>query len=139
MRKSLMAWVAASMLGLASVGGAVHAQGVLTVEQADVLAAAAVAACSPGSDIAACEAALEAYSAYVAQLVAAGIIEEAEALTLFQELRDAIRAAGGGELVDALFEELFPDTEFAGDTDDVPETGVGVTGGGSGAAAPSPS
>mgnify|MGYP000141505346 CR=1 FL=1 len=58
----------------------------------------------------ACEAAINAYSA---ALVAAGI-DPAVALQSFTELRAEVRARGGGDVIDALFEELLPDSGAVG-------------------------
>lgn len=79
------------------------------------LYAAAFAACTPSggapADADACAAAINAYSA---ALVAAGVPLEV-AVVSFQELRDEVRAAGGGAAIDAVFEQLLPETESVGE------------------------
>ena len=80
-----------------------------TLEIADGLQAAAVGACSTG-DAQACRLALQAYSQVVAQLVASDVITLEAANVRFQALRDDVRVAGGVATVDAVFEELFPET-----------------------------
>ncbi|MNL19906.1 hypothetical protein D3C87_1411310 [compost metagenome] len=72
---------------------------------------AVVVACTPPAGTpAACEAAINAYSA---ALVAAGV-DPAVALRSFTELRAEVAAAGGGDVIDALFEELLPESGAVG-------------------------
>lgn len=72
---------------------------------------AVLGACTPPAGTpAACEAAINAYSA---ALVAAGV-DPAVALQSFTELRAEVVAAGGGEAIDALFEELLPESGAVG-------------------------
>jgi hypothetical protein len=72
---------------------------------------AVLTACTPPVGTpAACE---EAINAYAAALVAAGV-DPAVALGSFTELRAEVRAAGGGDVIDALFEELLPESGFVG-------------------------
>lgn len=73
---------------------------------------AVFASCTPPAGTpAACEAAINAYSA---ALVAAGV-DPAVALQSFTELRAEVAAAGGGAAIEALFEELLPDSGAIGD------------------------
>lgn len=72
---------------------------------------AVLSACTPPLGTpAACEAAINAYSA---ALVEAGIDPEV-ALQSFTELRAEVRAAGGGDVIEALFEELLPESGAGG-------------------------
>lgn len=73
----------------------------------EALYQAAFAACTPPAGTPeACEAAINAYSA---ALVAAGV-DPVVALQSFTELRAEVAAAGGGAVIDALFEELLPES-----------------------------
>lgn len=75
------------------------------------LYAAALAACGPGAgDADACAAAINAYSA---ALVSEGVPLEIASAS-FQELRDEVRTAGGSAAIDAVFEQLLPETESVG-------------------------
>jgi hypothetical protein len=74
------------------------------------LYAATLAACGPAGDADACAAAINAYSA---ALVSGGVPLEI-ATASFQELRDDVRAAGGNAAIDAVFEQLLPETESIG-------------------------
>lgn len=78
------------------------------------LYAAALAACTPGGGAAEGDACAAAINAYSAALVAAGVPLEVAVIS-FQELRDDVRAGGGGAAIDAVFEQLLPETESAGE------------------------
>lgn len=79
--------------------------------------AAVLSACTPPAGTpAACEAAINAYSA---ALVAAGV-DPAVALQSFTELRAEVAAQGGGDVIEALFEELLPDSGAVGGNDASP-------------------
>ena len=81
------------------------------VEGFEALYSAVLTACTPPAGTpAACEAAINDYSA---ALVAAGVDPEV-ALLSFTELRAEVVAAGGGEVIDALFEELLPESGAVG-------------------------
>jgi len=72
---------------------------------------AVLSACTPPAGTpAACEAAVNAYSG---ALVAAGIEPEV-AVASFTELRAEVEAAGGGEVIDSLFEDLLPESGAVG-------------------------
>jgi len=81
----------------------------------ETLYAAAFAACTPSQGVppnpAACEAAINALSQ---AMVAAGVAPAA-ALASFTQLRAEVRNAGGGAAIEALFEELLPDSGSVGD------------------------
>ncbi|WIJ23922.1 hypothetical protein [Devosia sp. RR2S18] len=144
MRKVLKTFFVAGLLGLSSIAG-VNAQ---TLEDAVERGRALFTNCEvidldleeplvqPLEDISNCcaveylEPALQEYSAYVAELVAAGSITEAEALALFQKLRDIARELGCGDVIDALFEQLFPDTAFVGAVPAFSGIGAGTAPGG---------
>lgn len=105
MRKLILTLMTAGVLGVATMSANAAA-----VPGFEVLYNAAFAACTPSRGIppvpAACEAALNAYSA---ALIKAGI-DPAVALASFTELRAEVAAAGGGAAIEALFEELLPDS-----------------------------
>lgn len=72
---------------------------------------AVLTACTPPLGTpAACEAAINAYSS---ALVAAGV-DPAVALQSFTELRAEVRDAGGGDVIEALFEQLLPESGAGG-------------------------
>lgn len=73
---------------------------------------AAFAACAPGGSPEACEAAINALSA---AMIAAGVAPAA-ALQSFTELRAEVVAAGGDAAIQALFEELLPESGAVGDS-----------------------
>lgn len=64
----------------------------------------------PAGTPALCEAAINAYSA---ALVEAGV-DPVVALQSFTELRAEVRANGGGDVIEALFEQLLPDSGAGG-------------------------
>ncbi|MBB4053771.1 hypothetical protein GGR20_003433 [Devosia subaequoris] len=64
----------------------------------------------PAGTPAACEAAINAYSS---ALVSAGV-DPVVALQSFTELRSEVAAAGGGDTIEALFEQLLPESGAVG-------------------------
>jgi 3-hydroxyacyl-CoA dehydrogenase len=114
MRKVLLTVVSAALMGASTLSGAVvqnafaQTQAGGTLADATALEERALTVCLV--DEAEFRSILTTYSALMAQLVANGTITEAEALARFQALRDAARAANCGSVVDAVFEELFPNT-----------------------------
>lgn len=72
---------------------------------------AVLTSCTPPAGTpAACEAAINAYSS---ALVTAGI-DPVVALQSFTELRTEVAAAGGGDSIEALFEQLLPESGAVG-------------------------
>jgi hypothetical protein len=106
MRKLIATIAITGVLGL----GAVSVSNAAPVAGFEALYQAAFAACTPANGVApapaACEAAINAYSA---ALIAAGI-EPDVALESFTALRAEVAAAGGDAAIEALFEELLPDS-----------------------------
>jgi hypothetical protein len=113
MRNLITTIATAGVISLASLSPSIAAP----VPGFEALYGAAFAACTPSNGVppspAACEAAILAYSE---ALIAAGIAP-AVALASFTELRTEVVAAGGGAAIDALFEELLPES---GDIGPVP-------------------
>ncbi|MHA6297970.1 hypothetical protein [Devosia sp. CAU 1758] len=106
MRKFIAALGVAGVMGLSAVSSPFAAP----VPGFEALYQAVFAACTPSGGVApspaACEAAINAYSA---ALIAAGV-DPAVALQSFTELRAEVAAAGGGDVIEALFEELLPES-----------------------------
>lgn len=103
MRKFIAALGVAGVMGLSAVSSPFAAP----VPGFEALYQAVFAACTGATpDPAACEAAINAYSG---ALVAAGVDPEI-ALQSFIELRAEVVAAGGGDVIEALFEELLPES-----------------------------
>lgn len=106
MRKLITTFATASALSMAAISMTAAAP----VPGFEALYEAAFAACTPSGGAApsvdACEAAINAYSS---ALIAAGV-EPAVALESFTELRAEVAEAGGGAAIDALFEELLPES-----------------------------
>lgn len=112
MRKLITTLATAGVLSLASFTSANAAP----VPGFEALYEAALAACSPAGGVApsvdACTAAINAYSA---ALAAAPGVTPALALQSFTALRQEVAAAGGGDLIEQLFEELLPESGDVGD------------------------
>lgn len=106
MRKLITTIATAGVLSMAALSGTFAAP----VSGFEALYEAALAACSPAGgaapSAAACEAAINAYSG---ALVTAGV-DPAVALGSFTELRAEVAAAGGGDVIEQLFEQLLPDS-----------------------------
>lgn len=106
MRKLITTFATAGVLSMTALSATLAAP----VPGFEALYQAAFAACTPAGGVAAsaaaCEAAINAYSG---ALVAAGV-DPAVALGSFTELRSEVAAAGGGDAIEALFEELLPDS-----------------------------
>lgn len=116
MRKLITTFATAGVLSIA----ALTISNAAPVAGFEALYDAAFAACTPAGgvapDPAACEAAINAYSQ---ALIAAGV-DPAVALQSFTELRSEVAAAGGGDAIEALFEELLPESGAVGPTDPSP-------------------
>lgn len=109
MRNKLASIIAVGTLSLMSFG--TFQASAAPVPGFEALYNAVLVACTPPRGTpAACEAAINAYSA---ALVAAGI-DPAVALRSFTELRAEVAAAGGGAVIDALFEQLLPESGAVG-------------------------
>jgi hypothetical protein len=106
MRKLIITFATAGVLSMT----ALSATNAAPVPGFEALYQAAFAACTPtggaAANPAACEAAINAYSA---ALIAAGVTPTV-ALASFTELRAEVTAAGGGDAIEALFEELLPES-----------------------------
>ena len=106
MFKRVSTFALVGLIGLASFSATKAAP----VPGFEALYQAVFAACTPAGGVApasaACEAAINAYSG---ALVAAGV-GPALALQSFTELRAEVAAAGGGDVIEALFEELLPES-----------------------------
>ncbi|WP_338719481.1 hypothetical protein [Devosia sp. XK-2] len=109
MRKNLAFLATAGVISAMSFGP-IQAMAAAVPGFEDLYNAVFVSCTPPAGTPVACEAAINAYSA---ALVAAGI-DPAVALQSFTELRAEIAAAGGGAAIDALFEELLPDSGAIG-------------------------
>jgi len=113
MRKLITTFATAGVLSMTALSATQAAP----VPGFEALYQAAFAACTPSggaaASAAACEAAINAYSA---ALVTAGI-EPAVALASFTELRSEVAAAGGGAAIEGLFEELLPESGATTPTD----------------------
>lgn len=109
MRNKLASLMTIGTLSLMSFG--TYQVAAAPVAGFEALYNAVLTACTPPAGTpAACEAAINAYSA---ALVAAGV-DPAVALQSFTELRAEVAAAGGGDVIDALFEELLPESGAVG-------------------------
>jgi hypothetical protein len=107
MRKFLISFATVGVFGAAALSPVAAAP----VPGFEALYSAVVAACSPPAGTPAdCEVAINAYSS---ALVAAGVDPEV-AMASFTELRTEV-AAAGGPAIDALFEELLPESGDIGD------------------------
>lgn len=109
MRNKLASITTIGTLCLMSFGA--HQAAAAPVAGFEALYDAVLTACTPpAGTVEACETAINAYSA---ALVAAGV-DPAVALQSFTELRAEVAAAGGGDAIEALFEELLPESGAVG-------------------------
>lgn len=110
MRKLIMTIATAGVLSISALSSASAAP----VPGFEVLYQAALAACAPpggaGGSAAACAAAINALST----AMISGGVAPATALASFTELRAEVSAAGGGDAIEALFEELLPESGAVG-------------------------
>lgn len=137
MRKLIMTIATAGVLSISALSGANAAP----VPGFEGLYNAVLASCAPSGGAADADACAAAINALSAAMIAGGVAP-ATALQSFTELRAEVRAAGGGDAIEALFEELLPESG-ALPTPAAPPAAPGptpaaVTGGDSVAPAPAP-